>query len=684
MDNGLESKIESDAKSFSWIVYKEMASQVPGSARFDRGEGPIWRSSLPVGPATTLDGSRTLFEVFEASALRYPGNACLGHREIDENMNAGDFVWKSYGQVFEEALCFGSGLVNLDLCPPNSDGLTELAFTGVNRPEWVIGDIGCYSQRIVPVPMYDTLGADSMAYICDLTEVRTVLCTSREMGRVNELASKGTVTSAILMNSGSLLEEDLARIKSECTSVKVFSMQDIIDSGKNQSQPRNLPSANDVAFFCFTSGTTGNPKGALIQHKGILSCLASFRHNGVDISPEDVHLSYLPLPHVFERGVLYSVIFGGGRIGFSQGDVLKLAEDIAACRPTIFPSVPRLLNRFHDKLLAGVTEAGGLKQWLFESALASKMANLEQGYFTHALYDRLVFNGVKNRLGFDRLRLMITGSAPISADVLNFFRAVLGVPVIEGFGQTESSLLISIGDPGDTTAGHVGFPATCCEVRLVAVDDMGYSPRDTEHSDGTKCIGRGEILFRGPNVFLEYYKMPEKTAETIDQDGWCHTGDIGLFTLDGKLRIVDRKKNIFKLAQGEYVSAEKIQAVITTGSPLIMQAFVFGDSLQSTLVAIVVPDGEVLQSRNMDPKSPETKEAIFQSMVKACKDAKLAGFEIPKAIHVCEHEFNQLPERNGTDTILTPTFKLQRNKAREYFQQEIGSMYREINAKAKL
>lgn len=334
-------------------------------------------------------------------------------------------------------------------------------------------------------------------------------------------------------------------------------------------------------------------------HQGIICNASAVKAMGLDLSPEDAHLSYLPLPHMFERITQASCFAYGAHIGFYQGDPLLILDDLAALRPTFFPSVPRLLNRIHDKLKAGIEEAGGVKQSLFNYAYSTKLANLENGQVTHPVWDRIIFNGIRARVGLDRCRMMLTGSAPIAGHVLDFLRIVFCCPVHEGYGQTEATCASTFTFADDLTVGHVGGPLPCNDVRLVDVPEMGYFHTDKSHgadsegNGGLPCNGRGEICFRGPNVFRGYYKMPEKTAETIDSEGWLHSGDIGLWLPSGKLKIIDRKKNIFKLSQGEYIAPEKVENIYTQ-SPFVMQNFVYGDSLQSCLVGVVVPDPEYL------------------------------------------------------------------------------------------
>lgn len=338
------------------------------------------------------------------------------------------------------------------------------------------------------------------------------------------------------------------------------------------------------------------------------------------------------------------------------------------------------------QVVGGMLAAGGLKASLFRRACQAKVAGLHHGTLTHCLWDRIIFNKVKTALGMDRIRLMATGSAPIATHVLTFMRILLGCEVLEGYGQTETCAAATVTLPGDYSTGHVGGPLPCVEICLKDVPEMGYLHTDSWHGPdpeeggkgGMPCAGRGEICFRGTSVFPGYYAQPEKTAEAIGTDGWLHSGDIGLWTADGSLKIIDRKKNIFKLAQGEYVAPEKIEN-IHTQSPLVAQSFVYGDSLQSSLVCIIVPDPEYSiawgKSQGLTLSFPalcaskEFKAHVMQELKIVGDRSRLAGFERVKAIHLDAEPFTA---ENG---LLTPTMKLKRVEAREHYRSLIDTMY---------
>ncbi|KDO33542.1 hypothetical protein SPRG_19176 [Saprolegnia parasitica CBS 223.65] len=651
------------------------------SQQITEGDDVVYRSLPGAAPldAMTLVGS------LARTARQFPHAPFLGHRPIDTRGVAGPFQWQTYSECYARVQAIAAGLVHHEMLEPTDDGHKFLGIYMKNRPEWVLSQYAAFFAGATVVPIYDTLGATSTEFILNETRLSTVVCTSAELEALIQRAPRCPHLRHIVVCDVvalSLVEIAAAR------DLQLWTLTQLETHGQNQPIDSTALSVEAMAMLMYTSGTTGDPKGVPMTHgnlnavrHGILDRLRSSPRLTAVMNSHPSGLSFLPLAHVAEQGMHTSMIYIGGAIGFYQGDALKLLDDVQALRPTIFLSVPRLLNKIYDKVMEGALAAGGLKAWLFQTALDTKLANLSQGYQTHSLFDALVFTKLKAALGLDRCEILLTGAAPLSATVLSFYRVVLGCTCLELYGQTETGGAATMTDLRELDAGSVGPPMVSTEIKLVSVPDMKYNVTDTVHGQGDAAIavkGRGEVCFRGPTVFSGYFKAPEKTAEVLDEDGWLHSGDIGVWTLDGRLKLVDRKKNIFKLAQGEYVAPEKIENVLQT-SPLVAQAFVHGDSLHASLVAIIVPEETALAPLAATLKvsgafldwcnSPAVTKAVLTDLQRVGRENGLLGFELVRAIALDPNPFTV------ENDLLTPTFKLKRHDAQRAFASRIEALY---------
>lgn len=388
-------------------------------------------------------------------------------------------------------------------------------------------------------------------------------------------------------------------------------------------------------------------------------------------------VSYLPYTHSFEQILFAFALVVKYRIGFYSGDPTRLVEDCGKLKPHVFPSVPRLYNKIYAKLQGKFGEASGVKKWLVNNALAKKEANLARdGTLTACCYDKIVFKKVRALLG-GNVRYMLTGSAPITKDVLEFLKISFSCPILEGYGLTESAAGSCITEATDPVSGHVGGPVESIKIRLKDLPDMNYLSTDLPYP-------RGEVCLKGPAIFSGYYKRPDKTQEAFDSEGWFLTGDVGLVYPNGSIRIIDRSKNIFKLSQGEYIAPEKIEQILTL-SPMIAQCFVYGNSLKNNVVAVVSPEEvwaeQWAKDNNLKASDFETlcqnedlKAEIGRDMVRLATENKLSSLEKPK-LFCLHHELFSL-ENN----CITATFKLKRNVAFELRKDLIDEMYARILA----
>uniref|UniRef100_A0A673AYM4 Arachidonate--CoA ligase n=1 Tax=Sphaeramia orbicularis TaxID=375764 RepID=A0A673AYM4_9TELE len=573
--------------------------------------------------------TRTAYDMFQRG-LRIAGDdgPCLGYRKPGQ-----PYQWISYTEVAEQAQVLGSGLLAKG-CQPNPN-----QFVGIfaqNRPEWIISELACYTYSMAVVPLYETLGLEAMVHILNLAEISLVICDREEKAAsLLENKEKGvTPKLSCLVVFNDFSDAFLERAKN--CGVEVLTLAQLMVSRMKPPQPQ------DLAVVCFTSGTTEK--------------CPSVPTNNLSLSPK---------LNTFVSQV--SMFCHGARVGFYQGDISLLMDDIKTLKPTFFPVVPRLLNRIYDKILGSVTSP--LRRALLHYAVRRKQAELSSGVVrNNSLWDKLVFNRIQANLG-GNLRFALTASAPISPTVLSFLRATLGCLIFEGYGQTECTAGCTFSMPGDWSAGHVGAPLPCAMVKVVDIPDMNYYAKN----------GEGEICIQGPSVFRGYLKDPERTAEALDSDGWLHSGDVGQWLPNGTLRIIDRKKHIFKLSQGEYIAPEKIENVYMRCVP-VLQVFVHGDSLQSYLIGIVVPDPEVFVDWAKERgfvgsyeelcQNPDLKIAVLEDMKSVGKEAGLKSFEQVKDIYLHSETFSIA---NG---LLTPTLKSRRADIRRVFQEQISNMYR--------
>ncbi|CAL5036206.1 unnamed protein product [Urochloa decumbens] len=602
----------------------------------------------------------TLHDNFTYAVETFTDCRYLGTR-IRTDGTIGDYKWMTYGEASTSRTAVGSGLIY--------HGIHEGARIGlyfINRPEWIIIDHACSAYSYISVPLYDTLGPDTVQFIVNHAVVEAIFCVPQTLSTLLSFITQMPCVRLIVVVGG---DDSNMPSTPVTTGVEIITYSKLLIQGKISPQHFHPPKPEDVATICYTSGTTGTPKGVVLSHENLIANVAGSSLN-IKFYPSDVYISYLPLAHIYERVNQIAALHCGVAIGFYQGDNLKLMDDLAALRPTIFASVPRLYNRIYTAITNAVKESGGLKEKLFHTAYNAKRQAILKGKNPSPVWDKLVFNKIKARLG-GRVRLMSSGASPLSADVMEFLRICFGGEVLEGYGMTETSCIISAMDVGDRSIGHVGSPIASCEVKLVDVPEMNYTSDDQPYP-------RGEICVRGPTIFHGYYKDEVQTKEVIDEDGWLHTGDIGLWLPGGRLRIIDRKKNIFKLAQGEYIAPEKIENVYAK-CKFIAQCFIFN----SSLVGIIAVEPEVLKAWAASEgiqcedlrqlcADPRARAAVLADMDSVGKEAQLRGFEFAKAIRLVAEPFTV---ENG---LLTPTFKVKRPQAKTYFAKEISDMYAEL------
>lgn len=603
------------------------------------------------------------------------------------------YEWYTHEEVEEERTAIGSGLGVLAKQGRLGQGIGETDWTvaiwTLNRPEFMIIDYAnlAYSRRTVS--LYETYDAASAQYILDHAETRILFTTPNHVGVTLAAVQAGKLPllkAIVILDAFRPNKETakagivdpqrdvLAKEWAKTCGIEIFNWFQILDLGRKNLAAHIPPKLDSIHSFCYTSGTTGNPKGAIITAGmgGYVTTAMAFHKRG-----KFTVISYLPTAHIYARLCEIVVVRTGGRVGYFCGDTTRLLEDMTILKPDMFPSVPRVLNRI-AALVQAQAAAPGLKGALLRKALAAKIANHDRdGTLTHALYDRLIFSKVKAVLG-GNVAYITSGSAPIRGDVLKLLRVVLSCDVREGYGQTENYGFCTVMSPNDTSLGSVGAIYPGMELKLRDVPDLGYTCQD-------QPFPRGEVLVKSQCTFPGYFKDEAKTKETLTEDGFLRTGDIAAIDQFNRVKIVDRVKSLLKLSQGEYVAIDNLSEFYGQ-NPLAAQLLVHGDSFRDYLIGISVPEpttfapfaskitGRTISAEDVKGmeeacKDPKVIAAYLDQYTKIARQNKLKGYEYIKGLYLTMEPFSI---ENG---LLTPTFKVKRHEAVKFFKDQIEQVY---------
>jgi len=639
------------------------------------GRSPVYRHwrRKDAGPLHTIDPDvHSAHDMFEQTAKRIPNAKCLGYRPYDPTAKTfGPYVWETYGEVQRRRHHFGVGLIALNESIGNSGRQYGVGLWCQNRPEWQITDLACMSQSLYSVSIYDTLGPDTTEYIINHASLTTVVTSVSHIPTLLKIAPRCPSLKIIIsldpLENGTELpgtsKKDLLNAMAGDVGIQIHYLRDVEAKGAAAPMPYFAPRGDDIVTINYTSGTTGNPKGVVLNHANAVAA-ASASMCICQMTAGDTICSYLPLAHIFQRVAEHAALWGGVAIGYFHGNILELVDDFKLLRPSAFTSVPRLFNRFGGAIKSQTIEQTGFKGALSRHVVSTKLANLEHappGKATnkHMLYDRIWARKVSAALGLDRVRTMVSGSAPLDPGLHQFLRVVFANNLFQGYGLTETYAIALAQAEGDFTSGNCGGAAATTELCLMDVPDMEYLATDKPHP-------RGELLIRGPTVFKEYYKNEAETAKAFTPDGWFRTGDICTVDELGRFRIVDRVKNVLKLAQGEYISPERIENVYLGNLPWLAQGYVHGDSSQSALVGVFgfQPDifagfvGKVLgksiaitdvQAMSAAAQDPKVRSAVLKEFSRVGRKAKFNSYEHVKAVRVLAEPFTIDNE------LITPT-----------------------------
>uniref|UniRef100_A0A3B0MF87 Long-chain-fatty-acid--coa ligase, putative n=1 Tax=Theileria annulata TaxID=5874 RepID=A0A3B0MF87_THEAN len=657
------------------------------------GFSPVYRHPKydKVLDASHYGDFKTSWDLFQAGLKRNPDAPCVGKRERLPDGKLGNFQFNTYSEFFQTTKIVGSSLVNHNLVKEQkvSHGSTQLTckLVGLFLPsceEWLLLEQACYGYGFTLVPIYTTLGTESILFVLSNTGLELLFCTEDNAEKLFEVLSlsktKLPLKNLVLVNSTSVNE----KLLNNPHNLNFMLWSDFLKKGKENELEPSPGHPDSLNIISYTSGTTGSPKGVMITHKNFIDTVlvtveGVCRPMGVDESYFTCHLSYLPMAHMFEKDFVNAVFYFGGKVGIYSGDVKLILDDLQTLKPTLFISVPRLYQRIHDKILSGVQTKSGLIRYLFSRGLESKMNRIRnQGVYTHRFYDKLIFDKVNRLLG-GNLKWMFVGSSCLSEMVIDRVRAMVGKPLFWGYGLTECCAGAFVQNINDRNPLNLGGPSPGFQFRIRSIPELNYFV--------DKKPVRGELLLRGTNVSIGYFKMEEMTKEVF-QDGWLYTGDVVELMENGSVKVIDRIKQVFKLSQGEYVAPEFVESALNS-CIYIAQSYVVGNSDENYPLAVVVPDEEALKNWKKNNgmtkstlselcKNPQFKKFLFNELENVMTKSNVKGYNRVKDIYLHDELFSV--ENN----LLTVTFKLKRNFLRQKFQNEIDQMYASLKNSAEL
>lgn len=584
--------------------------------------------------------SESVSALFDASVKRFSKRPAIQYfcKESDR------WVIKSWQDLGVRVGILTNALVSLGLKVGD-----RIALLSMTRPEWVVCDIAIMKASCIVVPIYHSSLTDQIAYILTDADAKIILVEDEEqLKKVRHVQqSVGDLTRVIVFD----------RVGGPLNANEIY-LDDFVAS---HSEVTKTPSINphDVASLVYTSGTTGEPKGAMITHDNLLYEAFVIDKLGV-LSSEDVQLIFLPLAHIFARVLELAWIRTGHLLAFAQS-IDKVIDNMSVIKPTFLAGVPRVFEKIRAKVLDTALSAQFPKRQIAQFAFneADRIAtDPTQSSLKTLIAKKLVFDKIgkslNERFG-GRLRFLVSGGAPLSPEVFSFFQ-LSGIILCEGYGLTETTAAISLNLPWALRPGTVGraFPGT--DIQLSA---------------------EREILVRGRGVFLGFWNKPEQTKEVLDSDGWLHTGDIGEIDRDGFVKIIDRKKDIIVTSQGKNIAPQRVENLIKSKSPVIAHVVVVGDR-RPFLTALIALDAAnakkfafaTKRDNGISMMELSASKAIYQEVKNAVTAANtsLASFEQIKRFQILDREFVVGKE-------LTPTLKVKRKACAEEFRREIKVLY---------
>ncbi|KAH1195705.1 Long chain acyl-CoA synthetase 1 [Glycine max] len=628
--------------------------------------GPVYRNLLSKNEFPPLDPDlSTAWDIFSMAVKKYRKNRMLGWREFVDG-KIGPYVWKTYEEVYDEVLHIGSALRASGAEPGSRIGIY-----GANCPQWIVAMEACCAHNLICVPLYDTLGPGAVNFIIDHGELDFVFVQDKKVIHLLNPDCKSAQRLKAMVSFTSLTEEE--KDKAIAIGIKPYSWEEFLHMGKENPSNISPPQPNSICTIMYTSGTSGDPKGVVLTHENITVFVRGmdlFMEQFEDkMTVEDVYLSFLPLAHILDRTIEEYFFHKGASVGYYHGDLNALRDDLMELKPTLFAGVPRVFEKVHEGKFTHQQKIYILFEFSIKLIKDHLVSGIKKAVEELNPVRRRVFGMLyKHKLGWMNKGYKHCNASPL-ADLLAFRKVVSNLPTC----LTETCGSTTLAYPDEMCMlGTVGPVSIYNEMRLEEVPEMGYNPLGSP-----SC---GEICLRGKTVFTGYYKNPELTREAI-KDGWFHTGDIAEVQLNGAVKIIDRKKNLIKLSQGEYIALEHLENVYGI-TPIVEDVWVYGNSFKSALVAVVVPNEETTKkwafsNGHMAPFSKlcsldQLKKHVLSELKMTAERNKLKGFEYIKGVILDPQPFDM--ERD----LVTSTMKKRRNNMLKYYQVEIDELYRSL------
>ncbi|KAJ2595434.1 medium-chain fatty acid-CoA ligase faa2 [Coemansia sp. RSA 1721] len=633
-----------------------------------------------------------LYQLFTRNIKKNPKKEFLGTRKyIASSESFGEYEWLTTTEVAELVDDFGSGLDSIySLYAPDvnpATGQQPLGIFSFSRAEWIISELSAFRSRRYSVGIADATGVQLSEFGMNEAEIRIIVCSLDKIPRMLErIKHTPTIKVIISMDKfdcskktfGNRAFSDASiatlRQKAESLGIVLFDMDSVIKMGRATPTEPTEPMPQDYCSLCFSSGTTGAQKGILLSHWSFVysthSACLSYKLT------ETTYLSYMSLSHIYERYLLYSFMHESVRVGFFTGDTANLLQDMQMLRPTVFATIPVLLNRIYDRLAAATIGARGLKGALVRLAYRSKLNRIKSGKgFKHTLWDKVIFDKVASLFG-GQLVLVVSGAYYLQEDVHNFFRAFMSCNLIQGYGQTETAGGCTLQHMDDVSSGNIGSPTPGIDVRLRSIPDMGYNVTDSP-------APRGELMIRAGCLFAGYYNQPEKTAETMDGE-WLATGDIAKINTDGTISMIERINNVIKSGLAMWIEPEALETVYNLHN-LVQSTFIYGNEDETELVAVVVPNPEHFvpwaQAIAADNQASIddfcANEKVIKCMVEQLKIHAVKN-HVPKPGMISLVHLEPVPLAKINAEFITLSFKIRRPLVISHYKQLFAAMYEKL------